>query len=76
MFILSRNSNLADPSSYMCGKVIGPWLSIQKYTSQMSENDFDIQERRVVYFRLSSYCVVCCFDQIKWILLFDQELLQ
>jgi hypothetical protein len=59
MFI-SPNSTLADPSSCMCGKVIGSWLSIQQYTSQMSENDFDIPERRVVYSRMSSFCAVCC----------------
>ena len=71
MFIVSRNSTRC-----MCGKVIGPWLSIQKYRSQMSEKGFDFQERRVVYSQMSSFCVVCCFGQTKRILLFEQELLQ
>jgi len=76
MFILSCNSTLADPGNCMCGKVISPWLSIQQYTSQISENGFDIQARRVVYPLISSFCVVCCIGQTKWILLSDQELLQ
>ena len=63
MFILSGNSTFADPRSCMCGKVKRSWLRNQQYASQMTENGLDGQTRRVVYSLLSSFCVMCCFDQ-------------
>jgi hypothetical protein len=59
MFILSRKSILAVPDRCMCGKVIGPWLSIQQYKSEMSEKGFDSQAQTVVRSSMCLHSVLC-----------------